>query len=250
MNAAAIAAALGGHRVGNGYLVRCPVSGHGKGIGDRRPSLFICDGDRRLLTRCFAGCNPSDVVAAFRDRGFLDDAPRGAVGGAARPVSRTFPPTAPTLLAGRLWCGAGPIAGSVAERYLTMHRDLSGPFPASLRFATRRPPPPAAAEVPGSDCRRSVPRPAHCSGAGDLAVAGRKQGAARHTPLDLWHDRRRRRPPWRRDRDGRSGRGRRGCPRSVATVATVASVASVASVVLGVPRRSADAPRLYPRRRP
>lgn len=135
MNAAAIARALGGHRAGDGYLVRCPASGHGQGKGDRHPSLFIRDSDRRLLTRCFAGCDRRDVIAALRQRGFLDETPGRSDDGAARSVSRTPLPTAPTLTARRLWCAAGPIAGSIAERYLTVRRNLSGPFPASLRFA-------------------------------------------------------------------------------------------------------------------
>lgn len=134
MSAAAIARALRGHRSGDGYLVRCPVAGHGQGNGDRRPSLFIRDGDTRILTRCFAGCDPRDIVAALRDRGLLDRTPT-SIGRTVRPVSRPTPPTEPDLTAGRLWRAAGPIEGSVAERYLTIHRGLFEAFPASLRFA-------------------------------------------------------------------------------------------------------------------
>lgn len=72
-SAANIARALGGHRNGEGFLVRCPVPSHGQGRGDRRPSLSIRDGDDRLLVRCFAGCDPRDVLAELRRRGLLDD---------------------------------------------------------------------------------------------------------------------------------------------------------------------------------
>jgi hypothetical protein len=93
--ARSIAQALGGIRNGNGYLCRCPVATHGKGRGDRNPSLSIADGDDgKLLVRCFAGCDPCDVLAALRSRGLLDarcpnggTKPNGAK--AAKPV-RTF----------------------------------------------------------------------------------------------------------------------------------------------------------------
>jgi hypothetical protein len=51
--AARIARALGSRPNGDGYLVRCPVAGHGKGKGDRSPSLSICVGDEQLLVKCW-----------------------------------------------------------------------------------------------------------------------------------------------------------------------------------------------------
>lgn len=137
MSASDIARALGGHRSGNGYLVRCPVASHGQGRSDRRPSLLIRDGERRLLVHCFAGCDPRDVVAAFRQSGLLAEEPGSPKRGAFRPISWAMPPAAPTAMVQALWSGAGAIIGTVAERYLTAHRGLSGPFPPSLRFAPR-----------------------------------------------------------------------------------------------------------------
>jgi len=88
--ARSIAQALGGIRNGNGYLCRCPVPSHGKGRGDRNPSLSIADGDDgKLLVRCFAGCDPCNVLAALRSRGLLDDRPTNGGANAAKPV-RTF----------------------------------------------------------------------------------------------------------------------------------------------------------------
>ena len=46
----------------DGFLARCPVPGHGKGHGDRHPSLSIrtsCDGVP--LVKCHAGC-PTEAV--------------------------------------------------------------------------------------------------------------------------------------------------------------------------------------------
>jgi len=56
-----------------GYLVPCPVPSHGRGRGDRNPSLRIGDGETRLLVHCFGGCDPRDVLDVLRRRGLLDD---------------------------------------------------------------------------------------------------------------------------------------------------------------------------------
>src|SRR5262245_25651109 len=57
------------------YLVPCPVPSHGKGLGDRNPSLRIGDGASRLLVHCYGGCDPRDVLDVLRRRGLLDDKP-------------------------------------------------------------------------------------------------------------------------------------------------------------------------------
>lgn len=50
----------------DGYLARCPVPGHGKGRGDRNPSLKVSEGgDGRALVHCHAGCEVEDVLAAL-----------------------------------------------------------------------------------------------------------------------------------------------------------------------------------------
>jgi len=50
---------------GDGYLIPCPCPGHGKGRGDLNPSLHIRDGEHRLLVRCFAGCEPAEILKAL-----------------------------------------------------------------------------------------------------------------------------------------------------------------------------------------
>src|SRR5215831_17708995 len=74
-----VALALAGRRaqrLANGsYFVPCPVPSHGKGRGDRNPSLRIGDGASRLLVHCYAGCNARDVLGVLRWRGLLDDKP-------------------------------------------------------------------------------------------------------------------------------------------------------------------------------
>src|SRR6476661_223021 len=65
--------ALKGRRNGNGWLVRCPCPNHGKGRGDRSPSLSVADGDDgRLLLRCFAGCEFLEILEELKHRGLVE----------------------------------------------------------------------------------------------------------------------------------------------------------------------------------
>jgi putative DNA primase/helicase len=114
MNADRIGVALNGRRNGRGWLVSCPCPNHGKGHGDRNPSLSISDGDSdRLLMRCFAGCEFNDVIDALRHRGLINDnrvERRGA--------PRIIPRIEPDRLALELWDISEPIEGTIAEEYL------------------------------------------------------------------------------------------------------------------------------------
>lgn len=51
----------------NGHFkASCPVPGHGKGQGDRNPSLAVSEGDDgRVLLKCWAGCPYKDVLATI-----------------------------------------------------------------------------------------------------------------------------------------------------------------------------------------
>jgi hypothetical protein len=131
-DAASISRTLKGVRMSNGYLVRCPVPTHGRGKGDRRPSLSIADGDHGLLVHCHAGCEARDVLDVLRRRGLLDDrAPSRDAAPARRcePVEHIEPD--PKALA--LWRSGEPIVDTLAHRYLRS-RGLSIDPPPSLRF--------------------------------------------------------------------------------------------------------------------
>src|SRR3954470_7415266 len=74
MNADRVGKSLKGHRNGSGWLVCCPVVGHGKGRGDRCPSLSVHDGDDgRLLLRCFGGCEFLDILDALKRLRLVDE---------------------------------------------------------------------------------------------------------------------------------------------------------------------------------
>ena len=95
MNAAQIGVALKGRRNGNDWLV-VPFTHHGKGRGDRNPSLSIEDGDGRLLLFCFAGCAFEDIIDELDHRGLTDDERQEP-----RPVSGT--PHRPNADAVLIW---------------------------------------------------------------------------------------------------------------------------------------------------
>jgi putative DNA primase/helicase len=53
-------------KMGSGWLVSCPRPDHGKGQGDRDPSVSVTEGDDgRALVKCQAGCETEAVVAAW-----------------------------------------------------------------------------------------------------------------------------------------------------------------------------------------
>jgi hypothetical protein len=122
---------------GGGFLVPCPVPSHGKGRGDRSPSLQISDGERRLLVHCFSGCDPRDVLKELRRRGLLEDdrPPTRAT------IKKPTPPAdddhvrAQRAKARWLWSQRQPIKGSIAETYLREARGIKiDPLPLALAF--------------------------------------------------------------------------------------------------------------------
>jgi hypothetical protein len=131
-DAASISRTLKGTKTGDGFLVRCPVSTHGKGKGDRHPSLSVRDGDHGLLVRCHAGCDARDVLDALRRRGLLEDRAPSTYSAPVRrcEVVEQIEPDGRALA---LWRSAEPIVDTLSHRYLRS-RGLSIDPPPSLRF--------------------------------------------------------------------------------------------------------------------
>ncbi len=135
MNAAEIARALGGKRTGGRWIASCPVPGHGRGRGDRNPSLSIADGaDGRPLVRCHGGCDQRDVISALRER---DLWPEKTSDRRWRPA-QDRDDNATRALA--LWRRSRPPEGSPVEAYLR-HRGYSGAIPPTIRYAPDLPHP-------------------------------------------------------------------------------------------------------------
>jgi putative DNA primase/helicase len=117
MNAQQIGIALKGRRNGNGWLVCCPCPNHGKGRGDRFPSLSVTDGDDdRLLLRCFAGCEFVDILGELKHRGLVGSRQSRPQ---SRPRLRHVPkPPEPDPIALEIWRATEPIHATIAEEYL------------------------------------------------------------------------------------------------------------------------------------
>ena len=141
MTAADVARQAGGKRCGfDGYVCHCPVEGHGKGRGDINPSLSVRDGkNRRVILKCFAGCDWRDVRDAAVARGWIDDGRRLALNLRSRlPAKRLSSPTkladtAKRDLAMKLFDRSQSIADTLAETYLAS-RGLCSVTSDALRF--------------------------------------------------------------------------------------------------------------------
>ncbi len=122
MTAESIAKALGGRRVGAGWMAHCPAH------DDRTPSLSLCDtADGGVRTHCFAGCERRFVLAALRARGLWP-------GHHPRPHAiLSKPRSSRSEAALKIWHAAKPSAGTPVETYLRA-RGISIPPPPTLRF--------------------------------------------------------------------------------------------------------------------
>lgn len=119
----AIVRRLGGRWQGGYAMVRCPAH------DDRTPSLSIRQGDRSILVHCFAGCDNGDVMQAIA-RELGDRVPRMAA--LPLPANDRGSPFR------RIWDEAGPIEGTLAERYLVAVRGIRL-RPPDVRFHGRCP---------------------------------------------------------------------------------------------------------------
>ena len=118
MSAHAVATALGGKSNGDGYVCPCPVPSHGKGRGDRNPSLTVRDGPGGLVVHCFCGCDWRDIKAELSLRGLHEEMPRYWPRSdqlRQRPSPR---PIEPDRIALDIWAQSEPLNGTIAEQYL------------------------------------------------------------------------------------------------------------------------------------
>ncbi len=101
------------------------------------PALSITNGDDgRLLVHCFAGCAGVDVLAALRARGLLEGRSNWQPDPheiARRELKRKANRRRCVEQARKCWVEAGPIAGTLAERYLRA-RGITCQLPRALRF--------------------------------------------------------------------------------------------------------------------
>jgi hypothetical protein len=102
---------------------------------DRTLSLGVTLGRKAILFHCFAGCDRSDVLAAFAREGL--GAPSFFSGSSDFEPVETNSTTAPSRAALRIWRDARPLKGSPAKLYLEK-RGIQAASSA-LRFHPRTP---------------------------------------------------------------------------------------------------------------
>jgi hypothetical protein len=132
VNAREIVRALNGRWLRGYGVCRCPAH------DDRAPSLSVRDGrDGRLLAKCHAGCEFTDVLAAFRGLGLIEGLGSSYRPDPAEAARRRAEEQAllakPTRQAKAVWAETEPISGTLAEAYLR-GRAIVSPLPPTLRF--------------------------------------------------------------------------------------------------------------------
>ena len=131
MTAETIASALGGRKVGQGWVARCPAH------DDREPSLSIRDDDGKVLVRCHAGCDQRDVIAALKERGLWDGKEHSTPRKSRR--RKVSPPRSDPHQAERsavalsIWQSTIPADSTPVNAYLAS-RGLTCLLPPTLRF--------------------------------------------------------------------------------------------------------------------
>jgi putative DNA primase/helicase len=132
MNAEDIAKALGGRRIGDRWIARCPAH------DDHKPSFSVgVADDGNVLVHCHAGCDQERVIAILRARGLWMDRPTYRfLHPARRAISQREPDNdqarrARVALA--IWQSTMPAEGTLVTFYLAS-RGLHFSPPTTLRF--------------------------------------------------------------------------------------------------------------------
>lgn len=133
MTAELIAKALGGRKIGSGWLVRCPTH------DDRTPSLSLRDtSDGKVLVRCHAGCNQDQVIAYLKATDLWpQSSPRPLGNNESRRLRRPSEPDRVDIKRSRsalfLWQNTRPACGTLIETYLRS-RGIQIAVSPTLRF--------------------------------------------------------------------------------------------------------------------
>lgn len=125
MDARWLTSSLGGTWRNGSGIVSCPVEGHGRGRGDKNPSLSIAPGLKRpVVFHCHAGCSQTEVLEALKRRGAWP--PSGATCLITTPPALKRPcPVSNCADADALWASALPLAGTSGFLYLEK-RQIAG----------------------------------------------------------------------------------------------------------------------------
>jgi len=131
-----ISSALGSSkRTSGGWSCRCPVPGHGKGRGDKTPSLSVSEGRDGVLVHCHGGCSQDDVIDALKAKNLWETKSSNSESRAAKVAkpAKVFPVSDNAEQARTLWQKSTSAEGTPVEAYLR-HRGFTGTIPPTLRF--------------------------------------------------------------------------------------------------------------------
>jgi putative DNA primase/helicase len=117
-SASIIAKALGGRKVGAGWMARCPAH------LDQDPSLSVREGaNGKVLVHCHAGCKQERVISELRSLGLWDRAPKySAPTRHGLKQSVVNQSAANRLRAQVLWQEAAPVVSTIAAQYLASRK--------------------------------------------------------------------------------------------------------------------------------
>jgi phage/plasmid primase-like uncharacterized protein len=132
MKAESIAKHLGGRKIGDGWMARCPAH------EDRDPSLSIRDSDdSKVLVHCHAGCDQRRVVSALRSLGLWQHHDQiqlwRPAPGATNKTQLDDAESKRAKVALAIWQSATPADGTLVKTYL-LSRGLHILPPSTLRF--------------------------------------------------------------------------------------------------------------------
>ena len=130
------------HRCGNAsksngdFICSCPVSSHGKGRGDKHPSLSIAEDRGKLLLKCHAGCSFEEILKTLMDMGLITDSSNDQYNTANNTLAQTnfvVRVNPAPLEAVAIWDNSIEAADTLVERYL-YSRNLTVKTPETIRF--------------------------------------------------------------------------------------------------------------------
>jgi putative DNA primase/helicase len=135
IDTATLARCLGNTRsVQGGWIASCPVPGHGRGRGDRTPSLSIIDVEGKTLFYCHAGCPYDEIIGTLRNRGILLSTSRYFLPISGQSKKLKLPNgSTNAAVALSLWRKAQNATGTLVESYLAQ-RGITGPIPPTIRY--------------------------------------------------------------------------------------------------------------------
>lgn len=120
----------------------CPVSSHGKGRGDKRPSLSIAEDRGKLLVKCHAGCSFEEILKALMGMGLMPNslndqykASNSTIAQTGSAVGVELAQQSSPIKALSIWNNSKDATDTLVERYLHS-RNLTITPPETLRFHT------------------------------------------------------------------------------------------------------------------